>query len=306
MCRRKLTRHVSQVACGSLFFYMVHVIEHVINLTGFCSLFALFRCLQSSLCLSKSDTIQTFSTCDTLLPKPQSESGSSLRSSAICRVVGSGSWEQSLPRRTACVNDWQQPGASLRCLYETWEHSDRGRGICIWVMNVYLYVVVLLFHYPTLLPGLAALCCAVLYKNTILCVICRCSSQCCCKNRSCRVCTILHLDYNTIRFCAIWGLNLLQHGLNCKASLVQFEGDAIMFDQIPKLESCAARCALRSRSACVCLTQLLWLQLFHSDWCGPLSPLSSIYLLLSATSHPLRVFNLNPNMNCWLFEDFKY
>lgn len=154
----KLTEHVSQVACGSFFFFDAHY-RACDKADGL--LFALFRrFLSLSVCLREIQP-QTLRTCDTSLPKPQSESGWSQRRSAICRVVGSGSWEQSLPVRAACVNDWQQPGAALRRLYETWEHGE-------FVSGSWMYIYMLWFFSstnPALLPGLTALYCAVVMKT---------------------------------------------------------------------------------------------------------------------------------------------
>lgn len=98
------------------------------------------RSSQETYSSSQWDIIQTVSPCDTLLPKHRSESDGGLRSSAICRVAGYSSWEQSLPGRLH-VNDWQ-PGALQGCLYETWEHEIGARAGCIWVMNIYLLYII--------------------------------------------------------------------------------------------------------------------------------------------------------------------
>lgn len=95
--------------------------------------------VQKSSSLPQRDTFQIFSTCDTLLEKHQTESDLGLSGSAICHVAGCSNWEQSLPRTTACVNDWQQPGALEERFYETWEHEDRGTG-SLYLGHEYIFI----------------------------------------------------------------------------------------------------------------------------------------------------------------------
>lgn len=43
-------------------------------------------------------------------------------------LLATVAWSKSLPRSTACVNDWQQPGGVQERLHETWEHGGRSIG----------------------------------------------------------------------------------------------------------------------------------------------------------------------------------